>query len=154
MRAPVDIHSSDSGLKMKAEFHKIFKLFEELEEAGECATLTISANGAPQPSSFCLSLHRPHLQLERLQEPCHQLLGDAAVTAVQQQGPGEDSGQLATREPPWQRQHLSPPPLLIQEKPVLAPSMEVLGLRLDCRSREKMPSSVTFVGTLSALTKV
>ena len=45
-------------------------------------------------------------------------------------------------------------PHLIQEKPVLAPSMEVLGLRLDCRSREKMPSSVTFVGTLSALKKV
>ena len=32
-----------SGLKMKAEFMKIFKIFEELEEAGECATLTISS---------------------------------------------------------------------------------------------------------------
>ena len=31
-----------SGLKMKAEFIKIFK-FEELGEAGECATLTISS---------------------------------------------------------------------------------------------------------------
>ncbi len=30
---------------MKAEFHKIFKLFEELEEAGEFATLTISSKG-------------------------------------------------------------------------------------------------------------
>ena len=30
---------------MKAEFHKIFKLFEELEEAGESATLTISSKG-------------------------------------------------------------------------------------------------------------
>ena len=39
------IHSSDSGLKMKAEFLKILKLFEELEEAGESATLTISAKG-------------------------------------------------------------------------------------------------------------
>ena len=28
---------------MKAEFIKIFKIFEELEEAGECATLTISS---------------------------------------------------------------------------------------------------------------
>ena len=30
---------------MKAEFHKIFKIFEELEEAGESATLTISSKG-------------------------------------------------------------------------------------------------------------
>ena len=30
---------------MKGEFHKIFKLFEELEEAGESATLTISSKG-------------------------------------------------------------------------------------------------------------
>ena len=30
---------------MKAEFNKIFKLFEELEEAGESATLTISSKG-------------------------------------------------------------------------------------------------------------
>ena len=30
---------------MKAEFHKIFKLFEELEEAGESATLTITSKG-------------------------------------------------------------------------------------------------------------
>ena len=30
---------------MKAEFTKIFKLFEELEEAGESATLTISSKG-------------------------------------------------------------------------------------------------------------
>ena len=30
---------------MKAEFHRIFKLFEELEEAGESATLTITSKG-------------------------------------------------------------------------------------------------------------
>ena len=30
---------------MRAEFQKIFKLFEELEEAGESATLTISSKG-------------------------------------------------------------------------------------------------------------
>ena len=30
---------------MKVEFHKIFKIFEELEEAGESATLTISSKG-------------------------------------------------------------------------------------------------------------
>ena len=30
---------------MKTEFNKIFKLFEELEEAGESATLTISSKG-------------------------------------------------------------------------------------------------------------
>ena len=57
LRAPVDIHSSDSGFKMKAEFHKIFKLFEELEEAGECATLTISANGGT--STIKLLLESP-----------------------------------------------------------------------------------------------
>ena len=42
---------------MKAEFHKIFKLFEELEEAGESATLTISSKGGV--SSIKLLLESP-----------------------------------------------------------------------------------------------
>ena len=42
---------------MKAEFIKIFKLFEELEEAGECATLTISSKGGT--SSIKLLLESP-----------------------------------------------------------------------------------------------
>ena len=58
--APAGIHSSDSGFKMKAEFHKIVKLFEELEEAGESATLTISAKGG----TFTIKL-----QLESLPSP-------------------------------------------------------------------------------------
>ena len=45
-----------SGLKMKAEFIKIFK-FEELGEAGECATLTISSKGGT--SSIKLLLQSP-----------------------------------------------------------------------------------------------
>ena len=57
MELLLKFHSSDSGLKMKAEFHKIFKLFEELEEAGECATLTISANGGT--STIKLLLESP-----------------------------------------------------------------------------------------------
>ena len=42
---------------MKAEFNKIFKLFEELEEAGESATLTISSKGGI--SSIKLLLESP-----------------------------------------------------------------------------------------------
>ena len=42
---------------MKAKFIKIFKLFEELEEAGECATLTISSKGGT--SSIKLLLESP-----------------------------------------------------------------------------------------------
>ena len=57
MGALAKIHSSDSGLKMKAEFHKIIKLFEELEEAGESATLTISAKGGT--STIKLQLESP-----------------------------------------------------------------------------------------------
>ena len=57
MGAPAEIHSSDSGLKMKAEFHKTIKLFEELEEAGESATLTISAKGGT--STIKLQLESP-----------------------------------------------------------------------------------------------
>ena len=45
-----------SGLKMNAEFIKIFK-FEELGEAGECATLTISSKGGT--SSIKLLLECP-----------------------------------------------------------------------------------------------
>ena len=57
MELLLKFHSSDSGLKMKAEFHKIFKLFEELEEAGESATLTISAKGGT--STIKLQLESP-----------------------------------------------------------------------------------------------
>ena len=32
-------------LKMKAEFQKLIKLFEEFEEAGKTATLTLSTRG-------------------------------------------------------------------------------------------------------------
>ena len=95
---------------MKAEFHKISQ-----------ESATISSKGASHPSSFCLSLHHPHPQLAQL--PCHQLLGDAAVTAAQQQGPDADSEQLITRPPNWRHHCL--PSLLLQEKPAfhLAPNM-------------------------------
>ena len=42
---------------MKAEFQKIFNIFEELEEAGECATLTISSRKGT--SSIKLLLESP-----------------------------------------------------------------------------------------------
>ena len=45
MRAPAHLPNSDSGFKMKAELQKFLKLFEELEEAGETATLTLSTRG-------------------------------------------------------------------------------------------------------------
>ena len=54
---PAEFVVQISGLKMKAEFIKIFKLFEELEEAGECATLTISSKGGT--SSIKLLLECP-----------------------------------------------------------------------------------------------
>ena len=44
VEALLECQAQISGLKMKAEFIKIFK-FEELGEAGECATLTISSKG-------------------------------------------------------------------------------------------------------------
>ena len=55
-----------SGLKMKAEFIKFFK-FEELEEASECASLTISSKGGTSsiklllecPSSLPTTASRP-----------------------------------------------------------------------------------------------
>ena len=103
---------------MKAEFNKIFKLFEELEEAGESATLTISSKGGISSIKLLLesspSSPSTHPQLR---PPCPQHLGDAAVIAVQLQGPAAGSGQLTTRPPSWQCHHL--PPLLLQEKPVL-----------------------------------
>ena len=37
--------NSDSGFKMKAELQKFLKLFEELEEAGETASLTLVTKG-------------------------------------------------------------------------------------------------------------
>ena len=54
------------GLKMKAEFIKFFK-FEELEEASECASLTISSKGGTSsiklllecPSSLPTTASRP-----------------------------------------------------------------------------------------------
>ena len=75
VEASLEFQVQISGLKMKAEFIKIFK-FEELEEAGECATLTISSKGGT--SSIKLLLESPSL-------PCHQLLGSVAVTVVQPQ---------------------------------------------------------------------
>ena len=37
--------NSDSGFKMKAELQKFLKLYEELEEAGETASLTLMTKG-------------------------------------------------------------------------------------------------------------
>ena len=90
------------------------------------AFLYVRQRGASHPSSFCLSLPHPHPQLVQLRPPCPQHLGDAAVIAVQLQGPAAGSGQLTTRPPSWQCHHL--PPLLLQEKPVfqLAPHSAAL----------------------------
>ena len=91
---------------MKAELQKFFKLFEELEEASETASLTLVTKGASQPSSYSLNLHHlyPPLQLQLLLNPCHQLLIGAAVIVAQERGPVATSGQLPTR----QRQPLVP----------------------------------------------
>ena len=70
---------------MKAKFIKIFKLFEELEEAGECATLTISSKGGTSSIKLLLESPSSFSQLLHGQLPCHQLLGSVAVTVVQPQ---------------------------------------------------------------------
>ena len=66
--------------------------------------------GASRPSNLCLSLHhlRHHqLQHQLLQQPI-QLLHVIAITMVHDGG-----SELQTlKEPPWQRQHPSPLPLL------------------------------------------
>ena len=54
MRAPGVSLVQIFGLKMGPEFHKIFKLFEELEEAGQTATLTFTSKGGK--STFKLQL--------------------------------------------------------------------------------------------------
>ena len=46
-----------SGQKMKPEFKKVFHFFEELEEAGESATLTISPGVASVPAGSHCPLH-------------------------------------------------------------------------------------------------
>ena len=130
MRAPGVSLVQIFGLKMGPEFHKIFKLFEELEEAGQTATLTFTSKGGK--STFKLQLESsPSSPSTTSPTPPAASApapgGRAAATVVQLQGPGADNELLTTRELPWQRQHLSPLhlPFLIQEKPVfqLAPSM-------------------------------
>ena len=88
-----------SGLKMKAEFIKIFK-FEELGEAGECAILTISSKGGTSSIKLLLESPSSFSQLLHGQLPCHQLLGSVAVTVVQLQGPDVDRELLTTPSQP------------------------------------------------------
>ena len=71
---PAEFVVQISGLKMKAEFIKIFKLFEELEEAGECATLTISSKGGTSSIKLLLESPSSFSQLPHGRIPCHQLL--------------------------------------------------------------------------------
>ena len=59
--APAQFHSSDIWTEMKVEFHIFIKLFEELEEVGESATLTSGQwppclREASYPSSFCFNI--------------------------------------------------------------------------------------------------
>ena len=98
---------------MKAELQKFLKLFEELEEAGETASLTLVTKGGS------LNLHHPcpPLQLQLRLNPCHQLLVSVAAIVAPRQGPAATSGQLPTR-PLWQRQ----PPVLHRILPVLSGS--------------------------------
>ena len=57
MRAPGVSFVQIFGLKMGPEFHKIFKLYEELEEAGQTATLTLTSKGGK--STIKLQLESP-----------------------------------------------------------------------------------------------
>ena len=66
-----------SGEKMKPKFKKVLHLFEELEEAGKSAIVTISLRKRIPPSSSC---PKPQQQLKH---PCHQHLGSAAAIEVQ-----------------------------------------------------------------------
>ena len=98
---------------MKAEFHNIFNLFEELEEAGESATLTISSKGGI--SSIKLPLESSPSSPSTGTTPT--TLPPVSGRRRRHRGAAADSGQLTTRPPSWRRHHL--PPLLLQEKPVL-----------------------------------
>ena len=94
---------------MKAEVQKILKLYEELEAAGETATLTFSTSGDKsivklqlQPPSLLTSSPSSQLLLQ------HQFLASVTAIVAQEQELAEISGQLPTK-PPWLRQ---PPPRL------------------------------------------
>ena len=99
VEASLEFQVQISGLKMKAEFIKIFK-FEELGEAGECATLTISSKGGTSSIKLLLESLSSFSQLLHGQLPCHQLLGSVAVTVVQLQGPDVDRELLTTPSQP------------------------------------------------------
>ena len=104
---------------MKAKFIKIFKLFEELEEAGECATLTISSKGGT--SSIKLLLESPPSlpTTASLPTTLPPVSGKrVAVTVVQLQGPVADRELLTTKPASWRGVHLFLL-LLLQEKPVI-----------------------------------
>ena len=104
---------------MKAELQKFLKLFEELEEAGETASLTLVTKGGKSTIKLQLesSPSLPPLQLQLLLNPCHQLLVSVAAIVAPRQGPAATSGQLPTRLL-WQRQ----PPVLHRILPVLSGS--------------------------------
>ena len=89
---------------MKAEVQKILKLYEELEAAGETATLTFSTSGDKsivklqlQPPSLLTSSPSSQLLLQ------HQFLASVAAIVAQEQELAEISGQLPTQLP-WLRQ--------------------------------------------------
>ena len=84
-----------SGEKMKPKFKKVLHLFEELEEAGKSAIVTISLRKRIPPSSSC---PKPQQQLKH---PCHQHLGSAAAIEVQLQELAADSGQPTFKLPSW-----------------------------------------------------
>ena len=87
---------------MKPKFKKVLHLFEELEEAGESAIVTISLRKRIPPSSSCLNLHHPCPKpQQQLQHPCHQHLGSAAAIEVQLQELAADSGQPTFKLPSW-----------------------------------------------------
>ena len=95
---------------MKAEFHKIFKLVEELEEAGESATLTISSKGGissikllleSPPSSPSTGTTPTTLPPARGRRRCHR---DAAARARRRQRAADHQASLlavpASASPP------------------------------------------------------
>ena len=98
---------------MKAEVQKILKLYEELEAAGETATLTFSTSG--DKSIVKLQLQPPSLLTSSSQLLLqHQFLASVAAIVAQEQELAEISGQLPTQLP-WLRQ--LPPRLRLLPSP-------------------------------------
>ena len=102
------------GKKWKRSSIRSFTYLKNCRRVARAPPWPSRQRGASRPSSLCLSLHhlRHHqLQHQLLQQPI-QLLHVIAINMVHEQGLDGGSELQTLKEPPWQRQHPSPLPLL------------------------------------------